>query len=96
MSPYAQRGNCWCRGLKELGSFMRKKGSCAHTKSRGEEGTGQEWTQSLWGPYYTMVRNSEFTLNPRSSHCRVLSMNENIGIYLFLFLITKQYKLGAK
>lgn len=78
------------------GILHEKKGSCAHTKSQREEGTGQEWMQSLWGPYYTMVRNSEFTLNPRSSHYRVLSRNENIGIYLFLFLITKQYKLGAK
>lgn len=55
--------------------------------------------ERLWGPSYTMVRNSEITLNARSSHGRVLSRNENIGIYfgfVTFFLVTKQYKLGAK
>lgn len=53
---------------------------------------GREWhkpgheSRKVWGgPYYTMVRNSEFILNAKS-HWKVLSRNENVGIYLvFIF-----------
>ena len=50
---------------------MRKKKKKG--ESLGENGTGQAMKAEkiLWGPYYTMVRNSGLILNASSSLWRV-------------------------